>query len=225
MVRFNLIFCLQLTKLLRSYILIRESTIYDITLREGQKTDVLNDNQTKEIKAEEFSRNIVTLDPAIRFAGLIERSGYLFAGGPKQGTPQYLRGNSAALSFSQSAEIVLLREHFSRELGNLKYVLYNYDKVKLFSIPVKHYILAISTNTTVDSEDLVDRIVKYIKSVEHRLSLHPPANIINKEKTDTLRNLYESGFEEEVIADQLDLDLNTVKTLIKEGIYSKIENK
>jgi hypothetical protein len=216
---------LQLTKLLRSYILIRGLTIYDIVLREGQKTDVLNDNQTKEIRAEEFSRNIVTLDPAIRFAGLIERSGYLFAGGPKQNTPPYLKRSSADLSFSQSAEIVLLREHFSQELGNLKYVLYNYDKVKLFSIPLRHYILAISTDITVDSENLVDRVVKYIKSVDHRLSLHPPANIINKEKIDTLRNLYESGFEEEVIADQLDLDLNTVKTLIKEGIYSKIENK
>jgi hypothetical protein len=216
---------LQLTKLLRSYILIRGLTIYDIVLREGQKTDVLNDNQTKEIRAEEFSRNIVTLDPAIRFAGLIERSGYLFAGGPKQNTPPYLKRSSADLSFSQSAEIVLLREHFSQELGNLKYVLYNYDKVKLFSIPLRHYILAISTDITVGSENLVDRVVKYIKSVDHRLSLHPPANIINKEKIDTLRNLYESGFEEEVIADQLDLDLNTVKTLIKEGIYSKIENK
>jgi DNA-binding NarL/FixJ family response regulator len=31
-----------------------------------------------------------------------------------------------------------------------------------------------------------------------------------------LKNLYESGFEEEVIADQLDLDLNTVRMLIKE---------
>jgi hypothetical protein len=216
---------LQLTKLLTSYILIRGLTIYDIVLREGQKTDVLNDNQTKEIRAEEFSRNIVTLDPAIRFAGLIERSGYLFAGGPKQNTPPYLKRSSADLSFSQSAEIVLLREHFSQELGNLKYVLYNYDKVKLFSIPLRHYILAISTDITVGSENLVDRVVKYIKSVDHRLSLHPPANIINKEKIDTLRNLYESGFEEEVIADQLDLDLNTVKTLIKEGIYSKIENK
>ena len=216
---------MQLTKLLRSYILIREFTINDIALREGQKTDVINDNQTNEIKAEEFSRNIVTLDPAIRFAGLIERSGYLFAGGLKQGTDQYLKGSSADLSFSQSAQIVLLREHFSQELGNLKYVLYNHDKVKLFSIPVKHYILAISTNSSVDSEDLVDRVIKYIKSVEHRLTLHPPTNIINKEKTNTLRNLYESGFEEEVIADQLDLDLNTVRMLINEATHINIENK
>jgi hypothetical protein len=42
------------------------------------------------------------------------------------------------------------------------------------------------------------------------LSLHPPSNIISKEKKEALRNLYESGFEEEVIADQLDLPLSTV---------------
>jgi DNA-binding NarL/FixJ family response regulator len=49
--------------------------------------------------------------------------------------------------------------------------------------------------------------------------LHPPSDIINKEKRETLRNLYESGYEEEVIADQLGLALSTVRMLIKEGIH------
>jgi DNA-binding NarL/FixJ family response regulator len=50
--------------------------------------------------------------------------------------------------------------------------------------------------------------------------LHPPSDIINKEKRETLRNLYESGYEEEVIADQLSLSLSTVRMLIKEGIHT-----
>jgi DNA-binding NarL/FixJ family response regulator len=50
----------------------------------------------------------------------------------------------------------------------------------------------------------------YIESVQQELELHPPSNIINKEKRETLRNLYESGYEEDVIADQLDLSLSTV---------------
>jgi hypothetical protein len=49
--------------------------------------------------------------------------------------------------------------------------------------------------------------------------LHPPSNVINKEKRQTLRNLYDSGYEEDVIADQLDLALNTVRMLIKEEIH------
>jgi hypothetical protein len=58
----------------------------------------------------------------------------------------------------------------------------------------------------------------YIESVQQELELHPPSNIINKEKRETLRNLYESGYKEGVIADQLDLALGTVRTLIKEEI-------
>jgi hypothetical protein len=171
---------------------------------------------SKDIKAEEFSKNILALDPNIRFAGLIERSGYLFAGGIREGVDQYLNGSNAELSLSQSAHIVYLRERFLTELGNLKYIVYNYSKVKLFSMPVKQYILIFSTESTVSTEDLANKASQYIKSMEHQLSLHPPSNIINKEKKETLKNLYESGFEEEVIADQLDLDLNTVRMLIKE---------
>jgi len=171
---------------------------------------------SKDIKAEEFSKNILSLDPNIRFAGLIERSGYLFAGGIREGVDQYLNGSNAELSLSQSVHIVYLRERFLTELGNLKYIVYNYIKVKLFSMPVKQYILIFSTESTVSTEDLANKVSQYIKSMEHQLSLHPPSNIINKEKKETLKNLYESGFEEEVIADQLDLDLNTVRMLIKE---------
>ena len=159
----------------------------------------------KDIKAEEFAKNILSIDPKIRFAGLIERSGYLFAGGFREGVNHYLKRSNAELSLSQSAHIVYLRERFLTELGNLKYIVYYYDKVKLFS-----------TESTASTEDVASKVSQYIKSMEHQLSLHPPSNIINKEKKETLRNLYESGFEEEVIADQLDLDLNTVRMLIKE---------
>jgi hypothetical protein len=170
----------------------------------------------KDIKAEEFAKNILTIDPKIRFAGLIERSGYLFAGGFREGVNHYLKRSNAELSLSQSAHIVYLREKFLTELGNLKYIVYYYDKVKLFSMPVKQHILVFSTESTASTEDVASKVSQYIKSMEHQLSLHPPSNIINKEKKETLRNLYESGFEEEVIADQLDLDLNTVRMLIKE---------
>jgi hypothetical protein len=86
----------------------------------------------------------------------------------------------------------------------------------MFNIPLKEYILVFSTENTINIEDIVKKISDYIKSVESQLMLHPPSNIITDDKKETLKNLYESDFEDEVIADQLDLDLNTVKTLIKE---------
>ena len=85
-------------------------------------------------------------------------------------------------------------------------------------MPVKEYILVFSAESNVNAEDLVSKVTMYIESVQQELELHPPSNIINKEKRETLRNLYESGYEEDVIADQLDLALGTVKTLIKAEI-------
>src|ERR687892_83306 len=139
------------------------------------------------MKSEEFSKSILALDPTIRFAGLIERSGHLFAGGMRGGADTQLKSKDSDLSFLQSAHIIFLRERFSEELGPLKYILYDYDKVTM-----------------------------YIESVQQELELHPPSNIINKEKRETLRNLYESGIPEEMIADQLDLDMNTVRIIVEE---------
>jgi hypothetical protein len=141
------------------------------------------------------------------------------AGGMREGSDTQLKGKNPDLSLLQSAHIVFLRERFSEELGSLKYVLYDYDKVKMFSMPVKEYILVFSTESNVNAEDIVNEVIKYIESVQKQLELHPPSNVINKEKRQTLRNLYDSGYEEDVIADQLDLALNTVRMLIKEEIH------
>jgi hypothetical protein len=168
------------------------------------------------MKSEEFSKNILALDPAIRFAGLIERSGHLFAGGMREGADTKLNEKNSDLSLLQFAHIVFLRERFSKELGSLKSVLYDYDKVKMFNMPVKEYILVFSAESNANAEDIVNKVSQYIKSVEKDLSLHPPSNIINKEKRETFRNLYESGIPEEMIADQLDLDANTVRMMIEE---------
>jgi hypothetical protein len=177
---------------------------------------VQQDIVKKKMKAEEFSKNILSLDPKIRFAGLLEKSGHLFAGGSREGIDNYLQGKNSEFSLSQSAFIIDLRNFFSSEVGNLEYIVYAHNKVKMFNIPLKDYILVFSTENTINIEDIVKRISDYIKSVESQLMLHPPSNIITDEKKETLKNLYDSGIEEDMISDQLDLDLLTVRTLIKE---------
>ena len=81
------------------------------------------------------------------------------------------------------------------------------------------YDRAIVAFLNVNAEDLVSKVTVYIESVQQELELHPPSNIINWEKRETLRNLFQSGYEEDVIADQLDLALSTVRALIKEEMH------
>lgn len=168
------------------------------------------------MKAEQFSKNILALDPEIRFAGVMEKSGHLYVSSRKNGTEEYLKGRSPEISLAQSAYIVDLRKMFTQELGNLTSVTYAYDKVRLFSVPVKDHVLVFSAEPKVNADQLVEKVLKYIKSVEAELSLYPPSNIVNEEKKEALRNLHHSGISEELIAEQLDLDVNTVKMLIAE---------
>lgn len=168
------------------------------------------------MKAEQFAKNVLAIDNQIRFAGVTEKSGHLHAGVRKEGIEEYLKGRNPEISFAQSAYIVDLRKMFTEELGALKAVTYIYDKVKLISLPVKEHILVISTEPGINSEQLIEKISAYIRTVEPELSLYPPRNIVNEEKKEVLRNLYHSGISEELIAEQLDLDVNTVKMLIAE---------
>jgi hypothetical protein len=168
------------------------------------------------MKAEQFSKNILALDPLIRFAGVMEKSGHLYAGSQREGIEEHLKGRNSEISYTQSAYIVDLRKMFSQELGKLKMVTYIYDKVKLANFPVKDHLLVISAEPAAKVDDLYEKILTYIASVEDELSLYPPSNIINPEKKEVLWNLHQSGISEELIAEQLDLDVNTVKMLIAE---------
>ena len=168
------------------------------------------------MKAEQFSKNVLALDPLLRFVGIMERSGHVYAGVWREGTEEYLQGRSSDMSFAQSAYIVDLRQMFTKELGNLESVVYAYEKVKLINFPVKDHLLVISAEAAAKVDDLSENILKYITSVENAFSLYPPSNIVNEEKKEVVRNLHHSGISEDLIAEQLDLNVDTVKMLIAE---------
>ena len=168
------------------------------------------------MKAEQLSKNILNVDSSIRFAGIVEKSGHLYAGNTRAGIEEHLKGRNPELSLAQSAYIVDLRKMFTSQLGNLKYVIYTYDKVKMISIPLKEHVLVFSADDSANTDQLLHKVSQYVQSVESELSLYPPANIINSEKKEIVRNLHVSGIPDDMIADQLDLDINTIKMLIQE---------
>lgn len=162
---------------------------------------------------------ILKLDTNIRFIGLLEKSGHLYSGGPIEGIVQHLTGRNSEVSLSQTAHMVQMRKNFSADLGELKYMVYAHDKVLVFSIPIlEDLILVFSTESDVNVNSIVTRIMDYIKSVEPKLKLEKPRKMIDEEKRRMVINLYDSGITEDLIAEQMDLDINTVKILIQEPI-------
>lgn len=158
----------------------------------------------------------MALDARIRFAGVVEKSGHLYAGVRREDAPNKLSGRNSEVSLSQSAYIVDLRKMFAQDLGELRSVVYNYDKVNLISLPVKDHILVVSAEVDVKPDELAGKLRNYLKSIEAELKLYPPSNVVTQEKREAMRNLLESGISDELVAEQLDLDVELVRTLTKE---------
>ena len=92
-------------------------------------------------------------------------------------------------------------------------------KYLVFSIPIlADFILVFSTEKNVNVNTIVTTITDYVKSVEPELELEKPRKMVDEEKRRMVRNLYDSGITEDLIAEQMNLDVNTVKILIQETI-------
>jgi hypothetical protein len=168
------------------------------------------------MNAEEFSKEILDLDESIRFSGIVEKSGHLHASVMREGLDEHLKGRNPEISFAQSAYIVDLRKMFTSELGALHSIIYLYDKVRMISMPIKDQILVLSADNRGDLDELLTKLKERVKVLQPELELRKVSVQIDKEKREILKNLLESGISEDMIADQLDLDIETVKTLIHE---------
>ncbi len=163
----------------------------------------------------DFLNRLLTINPSLRFSGLVEKSGHLCASVIREGLNEHLKGRNPEISYSQSAYIVELRKIFENELGNLKSVIYIYDKVVMFSIPIKNHIVVFSTDRNINIETVFDQAQAFIINSEAELDLELDVKNISLDKKESVRNLYDSGISEELIAEQVDLNLATVRALIK----------
>jgi len=94
-------------------------------------------------------------------------------------------------------------------------VIYIYDKVVMFSIPIKNHIVVFSTDRNINIETVFEQAQAFIINSEAELDLELNVKNISQDKKESVRNLYDSGISEELIAEQVDLNLATVRALIK----------
>jgi hypothetical protein len=163
----------------------------------------------------DFLNSLLAINPALRFSGLVEKSGHLCASVIRPGISEYLKGRNPDISYTQSAYIIDLRKIFENELGSLKSVIYIYDKVVMFSVPIKNHIVVFSTDRNINIDTVFEQVQSFINNAETELDLELDVKNISQEKKESFRNLFDSGISEEMIAEQLDLNLATVKSLIK----------
>ncbi|MBI5377796.1 MAG: hypothetical protein HZA82_04150, partial [Thaumarchaeota archaeon] len=106
---------------------------------------------------------LLRANETIRFVGVLGRNGDLVAGGHNPNVENLLAPDEVKMSLHYAAKRWETRRNMSHRVGNAKYSITEYDKVKQISIPLSDTeLLLISTDTKTDFKEILDSVNKIL---------------------------------------------------------------
>lgn len=104
--------------------------------------------------------NILKLDSAIRFVGVINGRGKLLAGGLREGLKSLEDPKDDEMLFTEVALRARMRKEFDSQLGKVRFAMSVRDKVIIMSFPIDDdEILYVSANTGLDYNKIPEKIL------------------------------------------------------------------
>ena len=86
-------------------------------------------------------KSVLSVDPKIRFAGIINERGRLVAGGMKENIEPLENEKDDEMIFMELALRVKMRKEFDRQLGPVNFAMASRERALAISIPIKEDIL------------------------------------------------------------------------------------
>src|ERR1043165_1742314 len=96
-------------------------------------------------------KDILNLDPKIRFAGVCDETGEIKYGGQREGIKNLLSSDETKRSNLQALARWGLRNSLAPKIGYGKYSMTEYEKIKRITIPLKQgHLLLVTTEIQAD---------------------------------------------------------------------------
>lgn len=111
--------------------------------------------------------SIMNLDDKVRFVSVLDKDGIVLFGGQREGIQNYLSDDDQKKSIKHVTDAWFNRKQFSSGIGEGKYAMAEYEKVKRFTFPLKNSdnIVYITTEPGVDHYSFVDNVLRIIESI------------------------------------------------------------
>ncbi len=112
---------------------------------------------------DEICNTLLKTNKAIRFVGVLGRNGDLVAGDHNTGVEQLLTPDEVKMSLHYAAKRWETRRNMSHRVGNAKYSITEYDRVRQITIPLSDSeLLLMSTDTNIDFKEILDSVNKIL---------------------------------------------------------------
>jgi hypothetical protein len=112
---------------------------------------------------ERLSRDILNLDPKIRFAGICDETGEIRFGGQREGVNNLLSPEETKKSNLQALARWGLRNALAPKTGKGRYAMAEYEKIKRITVPLENYhLLLITTEVEADHGRIIDNVLQLL---------------------------------------------------------------
>ena len=109
-------------------------------------------------------KEILEQDENIRFAGVCDDTGQIRYGGQRQGVNNLLSSEETKRSNLQALARWSLRNSLAPKIGNGRYAMAEYEKIKRITFPLENFhLLLITTEVQSDHGKIIDKVLDKIK--------------------------------------------------------------
>ena len=115
---------------------------------------------------EGLCKEILMVDPKIRYAGVCDDTGETKYGGQREGVKNLFTSEETKISNLQALARWALRDSLFPKVGKGKYAMAEYEKVKRITLPLEDYahLLLITTEVDADHNRIIDHVLKLIST-------------------------------------------------------------
>jgi len=113
---------------------------------------------------DKLCKEILNLDPKIRFAGICDDTGEIKYGGQREGVKNLLSPEETKKSNLQALARWGLRNAIAPKVGKVRYAMAEYEKIKRITIPLEDdNLLLVTTEIEVDHGKIINDIRKLVQ--------------------------------------------------------------
>ena len=120
------------------------------------------------VSDEEFKKlyeSILNLDPGVRFIVIIDSQGQIVSGGQREGNQNYLEPLDQQLSIKHALESWRLRTQFADKIGQAKFALAVYEKLRRYTVPIdQNHLLYITTEPDISYQSFMQDVLNLVET-------------------------------------------------------------
>ena len=114
------------------------------------------------MKVETISEKILKISPSVRIVSILNMNGKLIYSAHPRSVRNRLSRKESKSSLVAAAKAWKSRKALRKKLGNCKYVIAEYDKVKRITMPAgKNHLLYVTTSPTMNHNKIIQRVRKF----------------------------------------------------------------